>query len=67
MPTQAIAQAANRSALSTFLSPTALIIGGTSGIGKAIAINLASLTETPTIVLSGRKKVCGGSGRRRAW
>lgn len=57
MPSHSVVQAA-LSSLSARLpaSPTIVCVGGTSGIGEAIARKFASLVEKPNIHLIGRSE-----------
>lgn len=56
MPSLAAVRAVNASVLAN-ASPTAVVIGGTSGIGENIALALASMCKAPHVLISGRKRV----------
>lgn len=49
-----LVQASNANVKDTFLSPTALFVGATSGIGESTLKYFVKNTETPTIYLVGR-------------
>lgn len=54
MPSISIARAANAALSARLGSPTALIVGGSSGVGQALAFKLAQYSDTPRIIISAR-------------
>lgn len=47
---------ANNAASRPAFSPTALFVGGTSGIGEHLALKMANYTTNPHIIISGRNR-----------
>jgi hypothetical protein len=59
MPPLATIRSHNLAAGRVLRGMTALIVGGTSGLGEAVALKLAALLPEPHIVISGRKQDAG--------
>ena len=51
-----VARAANAAPSARLTSPVALIVGGSAGIGQAIAYKLAQYSDTPHIIISSRSQ-----------